>query len=265
MKVILKLQTNKTISEIELETNQAITIGRSDKSDLKLPDEVMSGVHLKIRFKSNRVDIADLNSKNGTYINGIRIEQSDLFVGDIIRAGNTTVSISIEKTDPRVLETLRFPGADDDRATRFMQLDYSPKNFQAEAKLPENLRKEMSLKEKTGRIKPVSVAQEISLRKNAHTSIKLSKQEIKLRNKSQTSLASTIDSIVLLLVIAMPLVSLNLIMLLEIEILSSYRLEFFLITEVSFTLGFYYLNFKKWKFSIGDKLAGIQRLYEDQD
>jgi pSer/pThr/pTyr-binding forkhead associated (FHA) protein len=265
MKVILKLQTNTTVSEIELEYNQTITIGRSDKSDHKLLDEVMSGVHLKIRFKPNRLDVADLNSKNGTYLNGIRIEQSDFFVGDIIKAGNTTIAISIEKTDPRVLQTLRFPGADDDRATRFIQLDYSPRTFQTEAKLPDNLRKEMSLKEKTGKIKPVSVAQEINLRKNAHTSIKLSKQEIKLRNQSKSSLASTIDIIVLLFVIAIPLLSLNLIMLLDSEILSSYRLEFFLITEIFFTLGFYYLNFKKWKFSIGDKLAGIQRLYEDQD
>lgn len=68
--------------------NDDTTIGRSPENDLCLPDSHASRKHAMLRLDGRNVQIVDLQSGNGTYINDVRLspEQPHLLKeGDIIR------------------------------------------------------------------------------------------------------------------------------------------------------------------------------------
>lgn len=65
-----------------------IDIGRESDNDIQLLDESVSRHHCKISNMPSVCSIEDLNSSNGTFINGKRIVSASLKHGDEIRLGN---------------------------------------------------------------------------------------------------------------------------------------------------------------------------------
>lgn len=61
-----------------------LNIGRNDDNQIVIKNEYVSGVHARIIFKGGKWIIKDQNSSNGTYVNGKRIEQCELNIGDVI-------------------------------------------------------------------------------------------------------------------------------------------------------------------------------------
>jgi len=75
----------------ELEKD-VITIGRSKKNDLVLADQWLSRIHAEIRRENVRHFIRDLDSRNGTYVNGMRLAQrAPLQNGDVITLGDQQI------------------------------------------------------------------------------------------------------------------------------------------------------------------------------
>jgi serine phosphatase RsbU (regulator of sigma subunit)/pSer/pThr/pTyr-binding forkhead associated (FHA) protein len=69
-----------------------ITIGRSKKNDLVLADQWLSRVHAEIRRENGRHYIRDLESRNGTYVNGMRLSQRvPLQNGDVVTLGDQQI------------------------------------------------------------------------------------------------------------------------------------------------------------------------------
>lgn len=69
-------------------TNEATTAGRHEASDLLLDDVSVSRHHaLFTRTASGRITLRDLNSLNGTYVNGTRVEETTLHSGDEVQIG----------------------------------------------------------------------------------------------------------------------------------------------------------------------------------
>lgn len=69
-----------------------ITIGRSKRNDLVLADQWLSRHHAEIRRDSSRYSISDLDSRNGTYVNGMRISQTvPLQNGDVVTLGDQQI------------------------------------------------------------------------------------------------------------------------------------------------------------------------------
>lgn len=70
---------------------RAITIvGREPLNDVVIPDPEVSRRHARIFWEESSFNIEDLNSTNGTYVNGRRIDQETrLASGDIIDFGET--------------------------------------------------------------------------------------------------------------------------------------------------------------------------------
>jgi len=64
-----------------------LSIGRSAESDILLDDITVSRHHAVIEKKESAFAIRDLESLNGTYLNGVIAGQSDLENGDRIQVG----------------------------------------------------------------------------------------------------------------------------------------------------------------------------------
>lgn len=74
-------------------TKDSITIGRSLENDIIVNDYKVTRTHCRIeRVGEDRYRIIDLQSENGTYVNGKRLEVSmEISPFDIIRVGDTNV------------------------------------------------------------------------------------------------------------------------------------------------------------------------------
>jgi adenylate cyclase len=74
-----------------------LRLGREVDNDLTLPDKKVSRHHAILQRQGAIIyQISDLNSGNGTYVNGKRITEPTLLKnGDIVLIGDTKLTISI--------------------------------------------------------------------------------------------------------------------------------------------------------------------------
>lgn len=82
------------------------TVGRNPGNDLSLPDPLVSGLHARISFRRGVWSIDDLNSRNGTLVNGDplrRDKQRTLAKGDAITFGVKREVWVVEQLDAPVL------------------------------------------------------------------------------------------------------------------------------------------------------------------
>jgi Nif-specific regulatory protein len=75
-----------------------VTVGRSASNQLCIGDPSVSRQHCTIQPVDNRFSIRDLDSNNGTFVNGKRIGEVTLKDGDKIRIGDTLLRF-VEKED----------------------------------------------------------------------------------------------------------------------------------------------------------------------
>jgi hypothetical protein len=72
-----------------------VTVGRGGQNDLVLNgDEFASARHARIEARGDGVWVQDLDSTNGTYVNGARVVGAQrVKVGDIVRVGDTDLVV----------------------------------------------------------------------------------------------------------------------------------------------------------------------------
>jgi diguanylate cyclase (GGDEF)-like protein len=69
-----------------------LVLGRGQHADVEILDDGISRRHARVRFDDHRVFLADLGSRNGTYVNGERIEREvELQDGDKIQLSSSTI------------------------------------------------------------------------------------------------------------------------------------------------------------------------------
>lgn len=84
-KLILSLE-GSVISEHEL-NKESISVGRRPDNDIPIDNLAVSGKHCQIITILNDSFLEDLNSTNGTYVNGTMVKKHALKNGDIISIG----------------------------------------------------------------------------------------------------------------------------------------------------------------------------------
>ena len=67
----------------------AVTIGRGASNAVQLHDTEVSREHAQLRRHDNVFIIRDLNSSNGTYVNGRQVKEQELASGDQLQLGRT--------------------------------------------------------------------------------------------------------------------------------------------------------------------------------
>jgi hypothetical protein len=74
MSVLQKMVRGKAMESIQLSEGK-IRIGRSESSHLRLTPAAASKFHATIECLKSHCEVTDLNSRNGTFVNGIRINR----------------------------------------------------------------------------------------------------------------------------------------------------------------------------------------------
>jgi len=87
-----------------------VTIGREEGNVVRLHDERVSRFHLKIQEDQGKVVLTDLQSTNGTKVNGENVQLWILRPGDLIMLGRTLLLFGSREEIARRLASLR--GAD---------------------------------------------------------------------------------------------------------------------------------------------------------
>jgi hypothetical protein len=95
-----------------------VTIGREEGNTIRLNDERISRYHLKLQEDNDKVVVTDLESTNGTKVNGEDIQVRILRDGDMIAVGRSLLLVgSHTDIDRRIAEVAaRLPASDQARA-----------------------------------------------------------------------------------------------------------------------------------------------------
>jgi pSer/pThr/pTyr-binding forkhead associated (FHA) protein len=71
------------------------TVGRASRADFILDVALVSRVHCRLTAGDDQLEVVDLKSTNGTFVNDKRVEKARLATGDRLRVGR--VEMTVEK------------------------------------------------------------------------------------------------------------------------------------------------------------------------
>jgi pSer/pThr/pTyr-binding forkhead associated (FHA) protein len=76
-------------------TKPVSVVGRREDCDLRIPLGEVSRKHCRLKIDAAGVQIVDLGSSNGTYVNGRRITEEDVDAGDTIKIGSLAFIVQV--------------------------------------------------------------------------------------------------------------------------------------------------------------------------
>src|SRR5205809_4766355 len=69
------------------------TVGRAPRADFIVDAALVSRLHCRITAGDEKLEVVDLKSTNGTYVNGRRVHKSELRAGDRLRVGRVELVV----------------------------------------------------------------------------------------------------------------------------------------------------------------------------
>jgi pSer/pThr/pTyr-binding forkhead associated (FHA) protein len=69
------------------------TIGRATRADFIVDAPLVSRLHCRLESDADALEVIDLSSTNGTFVNGKRVRRAHLQTGDRLRVGRVELSI----------------------------------------------------------------------------------------------------------------------------------------------------------------------------
>ncbi len=94
------------IKEVQL-TKDRTTLGRRPYNDIVIDNLAISGEHAVLQVSGSEVYLEDLNSTNGTYVNGKAAKKLLLRNGDMIEVGKYKIKFISESVDDAATRTAR--------------------------------------------------------------------------------------------------------------------------------------------------------------
>lgn len=99
MSKIVLLSTGLTGRSHELKVDKT-TVGRMEDNTFQLAEPSVSSHHAEILLRGSDVVVKDLDSTNGTFINGEKISESVLKPGQILRLGQIEMRLETDAPAP---------------------------------------------------------------------------------------------------------------------------------------------------------------------
>jgi len=111
--------------------NMHVTFGRGDGVHVQVPDGNCSRAHCKFYVSGHDLWIEDMSSKNGTRVNGIRVQKLQVYSKDKIIVGDTEITVPSSENAPEVINRLTFNGDTQDRVRKGLSLQDTSEFTQA--------------------------------------------------------------------------------------------------------------------------------------
>jgi len=70
------------------------TVGRAPRADFIVNRALVSRLHCRLTAGADRLDVEDLSSTNGTFVNGKRIKRAELKSGDRLKVGRVEFTVT---------------------------------------------------------------------------------------------------------------------------------------------------------------------------
>jgi serine/threonine-protein kinase len=111
MEVVLRVKSGPHTGEERLvEEGDRFVVGRSSQVRFSMhEDKLLSREHFQIELKPPVCTLRDLGSTNGTKVNGLRVESTQLRDGDAIAAGDSEFAVHISETTTHELRVRHCP------------------------------------------------------------------------------------------------------------------------------------------------------------
>ncbi len=93
--VLVYFKSDGQRKDFPLKTGRTL-FGRSETCDYRLPVQQVSREHCELVFEDDKLVLRDLNSSNGTYVNGKRVGETELKAGDQIIVGPAAFIVQID-------------------------------------------------------------------------------------------------------------------------------------------------------------------------
>lgn len=90
---ILRSTSDKAERILRVTTGVPRTIGRGPRADFVVDAALLSRVHCRVVATDTEFRVEDLNSTNGTFVNGRRVSQSALRDGDRLTLGRLELEV----------------------------------------------------------------------------------------------------------------------------------------------------------------------------
>ncbi|QDT09122.1 FHA domain-containing protein [Planctomycetes bacterium K23_9] len=95
--VTLKILHGADRGKVYDELTPPLTVGREEGNDIQLNDERVSRCHFKLQRDNDRLVLTDLDSTNGTKVNGTECQLKILRCGDLIAVGRSLMLVGSEE------------------------------------------------------------------------------------------------------------------------------------------------------------------------
>jgi pSer/pThr/pTyr-binding forkhead associated (FHA) protein len=73
------------------------TVGRAPRADFILDVALVSRLHCRLTAGDDQLEVVDLKSTNGTYVNDKRVIKAKLALGDRLRIGRVELTVGRQK------------------------------------------------------------------------------------------------------------------------------------------------------------------------
>lgn len=75
------------------------TVGRAPRADFIVDAALVSRLHCRLTATDANVEVVDLESTNGTFVNDKRVDKATLSMGDRLRIGRVELRIEQQNSD----------------------------------------------------------------------------------------------------------------------------------------------------------------------